>query len=77
MLVAKFAEGAWITILFIPLTIVFFMAIRRHYHAVNMLTAAKKPVRSQILTECPIVVVPIDHWNDITRLGIEFAARLL
>ena len=76
VLVAKFAEGAWITILFIPLTIVFFMAIRRHYHAVKMLTAAKTPVRAQVLTECPIVVVPIDHWNDVTRLGIEFAARL-
>jgi hypothetical protein len=76
VLVAKFAEGAWITILFIPLTIAFFMAIRRHYHAVKMLTAAKLPVRAQIFSESPIVVVPVDRWNDITRLGIEFAARL-
>jgi amino acid transporter len=76
VLVAKFAEGAWITILFIPLTIAFFMAIRRHYHAVKMLTASKVPVRAQIFNESPIVVVPVDHWNDVTRLGIEFAARL-
>jgi amino acid transporter len=76
VLVAKFAEGAWITILFIPLTIAFFMAIRRHYHAVKMLTASKLPVRAQIFTESPIVVVPVDRWNDVTRLGIEFAARL-
>jgi amino acid transporter len=76
VLVAKFAEGAWITILFIPLTIVFFMRIRRHYHSVKMLTASKEAVRAQIFNESPIVVVPVDHWNDITRLGIEFAARL-
>ena len=30
VLVAKFVEGAWITLLFIPLTIVFFRAVRRH-----------------------------------------------
>ena len=76
VLVAKFAEGAWITILFIPLTIAFFMAIRRHYHSVKMLTAAKVPVRARIFNESPLVVVPVDHWNEITRLGIEFAARL-
>src|SRR5580658_9803586 len=76
VLVAKFVEGAWITLLFIPLTILFFIAIRRHYHNVKMLTACKEPVRTGILSEEPLVVIPVDRWNDITRLGIEFAARL-
>lgn len=76
VLVAKFAEGAWITILFIPLTIAFFVAIRRHYHSVKMLTSGKDAVRAQIFAESPIVVVPVDYWNEVTRLGIEFAARL-
>src|SRR6202165_4987676 len=38
VLVAKFVQGAWITLLFIPLTIVFFSAIRRHYHSVRTRT---------------------------------------
>ncbi len=76
VLVAKFVDGAWITIIFIPMTIVFFVAIRRHYHAVKMLTACKVPVRAAILNEQPIVVIPVEHWSDVTRLGIEFAARL-
>src|SRR6202041_1078370 len=46
VLVAKFVDGAWITIIFIPLTIVFFVAIRRHYHAVKMLTACRVPVHA-------------------------------
>src|SRR5580692_1470632 len=33
VLVAKFADGAWITLIFIPVTIAFFVGIRRHYHA--------------------------------------------
>jgi len=76
VLLAKFVDGAWITIIFIPMTIVFFVAIRRHYHAVRMMTSCKIPVQAASLSEEPIVVIPVDHWNDITRRGIEFAARL-
>ena len=76
VLVAKFADGAWITIIFIPLTIVFFAAIRRHYHSVRMITSCRVPVRPPGADESPIVVIAVDHWNDITRRGIEFAARL-
>lgn len=76
VLVAKFVDGAWITLLFIPLTIVFFVAVRRHYHSVRMLTASRVPVSAASLSESPIVVIPVDHWNDIARQGIEFAARL-
>jgi amino acid transporter len=76
VLVAKFVEGAWITLLFIPLTILLFTVVRRHYHNVSMLTSCKIPVRAAALSQQPIVVVPIDHWSDITRQGIEFAGRL-
>src|SRR6202521_3303522 len=76
VLVAKFAEGAWITLLFIPLTMVLFIAVRRHYHSVRMLTSCKVPVQAASLSQPPIVVIPIDRWSNITRQGIEFAARL-
>ncbi len=76
VLVAKFVQGAWITLLFIPLTIVFFVAVRRHYHSVKMLTTCKVPVDAAGLSQRPIVVIPIDRWSNITRQGIEFAARL-
>jgi amino acid transporter len=76
VLVAKFADGAWITIIFIPMTIVFFVRIRHHYHSVRMLTSCKVPVNAAILREQPIVVIPVESWSDITRCGIEFAARL-
>ncbi len=76
VLVAKFVDGAWITLLFIPLTIVLFIAVRRHYHSVRMLTSCKVPVDAARLGEPPIVVIPIDRWSNITRQGIEFAARL-
>jgi MFS family permease len=76
VLVAKFVQGAWITLLFIPLTIVLFAAVRRHYHSVKMLTTCKVPVDAAGLSQPPIAVIPIDRWSNITRQGIEFAARL-
>ena len=59
-----------------PLTIVFFIAVRRHYHSVKMLTTCSCPVDTASLSQPPIAVVPIDHWSNITRQGLEFAARL-
>jgi hypothetical protein len=76
VLVAKFVEGAWITLLFIPLTIVFFTLVRRHYHSVKLLTSCKVPVDAAGLSQHPIAVIAIDRWSNITRQGIEFAARL-
>jgi len=76
VLVAKFVDGAWITILFIPLTIAFFVAIRRHYHSIRMLTASRVPVSAAGLSQSPIVVIPVENWNVVTRQGIEFASRL-
>jgi len=76
VLVAKFVEGAWITLLFIPLTIVLFAVVRRHYHSVKMLTTCRIPVDAAGLSKHPIAVIAIDRWSNITRQGIEFAARL-
>jgi amino acid transporter len=76
VLVAKFAEGAWITLLFIPLTIILFAIVRRHYHHVKVLTTCKIPVDVAGLSQHPIAVIAIDRWSNITRQGIEFAARL-
>jgi amino acid transporter len=73
---AKFLEGAWITLLFIPSTIVMFSLVRRHYHSVKVLTTCKVPVNVADLSKHPIAVVTIDRWSNITRQGIEFAARL-
>jgi amino acid transporter len=76
VLVAKFAQGAWITLLFIPLAIFLFTVVRRHYHSVKVLTSCRVPVNVAGLKQPPIAIVPIDRWSNISRQGIEFAARL-
>ena len=76
VLVAKFVAGAWITAIFIPLTIFLFIAVRRHYHAVKMLNTSKLPVQAANLNQIPMVVIPIDRWSNATRQAIEFGGRL-
>jgi amino acid transporter len=76
VLVAKFVEGAWITIIFIPLVIFCFAMVRRHYHFVKTITSCKLPVDAEALKLHPIAVIAVDRWSNITRQGIEFAARL-
>src|SRR5206468_2155035 len=75
VLIAKFAEGAWITLLFIPLLIVFFGFVRRHYHAERVRTACIEPVHAHQATHA-IAVVRIDRWSCITKQGLEFAAKI-
>jgi amino acid transporter len=76
VLVAKSAEGAWITLLFIPATVFLFVLVRRHYHSVKMLTSCKIPVDAAGLDQHPLAVIAIDRWSNITRMGLDFAARL-
>ena len=76
VLVAKFTEGAWITLLFIPMLIGLFVSVRRHYHAVFVRTACPQPVFPASHAEPPIAVVPIDRWSCISKQGLEFASRL-
>ena len=61
VLVAKFVEGAWITLLFIPLTIFFFHAVRRHY-AGKRDDELQNSRQYQSLSQPPIAVVPIVSW---------------
>jgi hypothetical protein len=76
VLVAKFAEGAWITLIFIPLLIFFFRRVRRHYHAVLVATTTSESVAPADHGQAPIVIVPIDRWSRICKQALEFASRI-
>jgi amino acid transporter len=76
VLVAKFAEGAWITLIFIPLLIFFFRRVRRHYHAVLVATTTSESVAPANHGQAPIVIVPVDRWSRICKQALEFASRI-
>lgn len=76
VLVAKFIEGAWITLLFIPLVLILFRRVRRHYHGVTVETSCRVPMILKLGGPPPVAVVPFDRWSAITKQALEFASRL-
>jgi amino acid transporter len=75
VLAAKFTQGAWITLLLIPLLLFAMLAVRRHYAAVARQVAAPfefdpgKP-------SPPLVVIPIQRWSAISANGLRFALNI-
>jgi amino acid transporter len=76
VLLAKFREGAWITVIFIPLLILLFRTVRRHYHMVSIATSCATAIVPASHGAPPITVVPIEHWSRVSKQALEFASRL-
>jgi len=75
VLAAKFMEGAWITVLLIPLFVATFLAVKRHYR----LVAREVEHHGSIDTSDdppPVVIVPLKDWSSISERAIRFAMKL-
>ena len=73
--VAKFTEGAWITLALIPAMLLVMVAIRRHYHGVALQVSSPSPLDMANLNR-PLVVVPIEDWNRVAKKALRFAMTL-
>jgi amino acid transporter len=75
VLIAKFTEGAWITIVLIPALILLMTGVKRHYGKVEKLTCTNAPVNTEDLCP-PIVLIPIDRWSVVSEKALRFAWSL-
>lgn len=75
VLVAKFIDGAWITVLLIPLLIWMMRSVRRHYTVVGLEINTTKPVETAALRE-PIVLLPLDRWSLVADKALRYAWTL-
>ncbi|OJH38033.1 APC family permease [Cystobacter ferrugineus] len=73
--VAKFTEGAWLTLVFIPLAYLLFRATHAHYTRVERVTAANRPMEVGPLSP-PVVVVPMKRLDQVTEKGLRFALTI-
>jgi hypothetical protein len=75
ILCAKFLDGAWITILLLPLLLAAMIAVRRHYEMVSRQVEA--PVEFDPgRPNPPMVVVPVQRWNKIADKALRFSMNL-
>jgi hypothetical protein len=75
VLVSKFTEGGWITVVIVPALLVLFYAIRKHYVGVDQQIASQQPLKFTSM-EPPIVVIPVRSWNKITRKALRFSTQI-
>jgi amino acid transporter len=75
VLVAKFAEGAWITALLIIVMIVLMRTVKRHYERVAAEIDLDRPM-IPVEPEQPVVVMPVDRWSRISEKAISFALSI-
>ncbi|HEY6489662.1 MAG: APC family permease [Terracidiphilus sp.] len=75
VLVAKFAEGAWITALLVAAMILAMRMVHRHYQRVARETDLGRPIVPAEVSK-PIVIVPIDRWSRISEKALSFALSM-
>ena len=75
VLVAKFVDGAWITVLLIPALILMMRSVRRHYSQVAQEISVSAAVHTGNLSE-PIVLLPIDRWSLVSEKALRYAWTL-
>ncbi len=75
VLAAKFAQGAWVTVLLIPLLLAIMIGVRRHYLALAREIELRDPLRLTQL-EPPIVILPLQSWTKVAEKGLRFAIHL-
>jgi hypothetical protein len=75
VLLAKFTDGAWITLVLIPGLLVVFHGVKRHYVHVAGETSDPGPLMLSDMAP-PIVVVPIKDWSTISERAILFGLKM-
>jgi amino acid transporter len=76
ILCAKFMDGAWITLLLLPILLGAMLAVRRHYELVTRQVEVSSFDFDPGKPNPPMVVVPVQRWNKITDKALRFSMNL-
>ncbi len=74
--VSKFSEGAWLTIIMIPILVVFFLRIHNHYQDVAEQLSMRVPREFDKVLLLPRVVIPISGVHYGISDAVEFAQSI-
>lgn len=75
IILAKFAEGAWLTVVVVPGLVLLLNRINRRYRKVNEEIAGPLKLEAAHL-ENPAVIVPVDSWNRAAEKALRFGLLL-
>ncbi len=75
VIVAKFREGAWITLIAIPALLLLMYRVHRHYERVSQEIGSDTPLEVT-QDRKPLVVITLMRWSRISKQAISFAMTL-
>ena len=75
ILVSKFADGAWATLVLVPALLLVFTLTRRHYDSVRVQVSTDEALDCSPRV-APVVIVPIQDWTAVTRKALRFAMKV-
>jgi hypothetical protein len=75
VIVAKFAEGAWITVLAIPGLVWLMAAVHHHYERIESDAESRGPAHLKDIPR-PIVILPMQRWDKVSEKALQFAYAL-
>jgi amino acid transporter len=76
LVATKFLEGAWIVALLIPLLVLLFDRIHRHYERVAAALSTSQMQESELVEVADVVIVPIADVHKGTLRALQYAKRL-
>jgi hypothetical protein len=75
IVVAKFLEGAWLTVLFVPALTLLLLGINRHYQ--RLASWVEQPLELQTAKlQHAVVIIPIDGWDRVSEKAMRFGLLL-
>ena len=75
IIVAKFVEGAWVTLVVVPGLVLLMHRIRRHYQRIRQ--EIDWPVQLKTWkVQPPVVIIPIGGWDRVAERALRFGLRL-
>ena len=75
VIVTKFAEGAWLVVIVLPLLFILMLSIHHHYTKIGREVAVSGPIRLEQPKKM-IAVVPIDYLNMLAEKALQIAYGL-
>jgi amino acid transporter len=76
IIVAKFHDGAWITIVLIPAILLLFLGVHRHYQSVERQMVREEEIELDAHAAPPTIVLPVKSWDNHTEKALRFALAL-
>jgi len=75
IIIAKFAEGAWITLIAIPAIMVLLKAVHSYYDSLADELREEGPIALEHLVP-PTVIVVAEQWNRLSERAVKFALTI-